>query len=152
MSQALKCPRFKLQGAHGISAEYDDEKLIIRVDRKKRSELRRMRRQDSDYFQTDRTLYDFLEPLTCNSELEWCSADDTGDLTSAPMLCIQGWPQTSRSGPYGVKHVGRWENSHGQLRDWYQPIQFRWGFEPYALRSPLDDLADSGEVVFTNHW
>jgi hypothetical protein len=148
--------RYKIEGAHGISAEYDGDKLIIRVTKQLRSKLRRMRRKPElfgvENFCSDQNMYDILEPLTANSELEWVDAEHTGDLTSAPILGILGPDQTSRRGPFGAIHVGRWENDAGMLRDWYQPIQMRWGYEPYALRSPVDDLADDGEVIFRSKW
>ena len=154
MNATAKPPMYQLSGAYGISAEYDGDKLIIRVDRARRRELRRLRRgkDTKDDFNSDRMLQEFLEPLLGNSELEWIDASETGDLTSAPILGIFGSEQTSDKGPYGVRHVGRWPERMGKPVDWYQPIQFRWGYAPYQVRSPLTDLADDGEVTFRSHW
>lgn len=76
--------------------------------------------------QTNNTLCDFFEWLICNSELEWINPSQTGDLTAAPML--------------------------GIYREDGEGIEEYWGFNPYALRSPLVDLRDSGEAVFSNRW
>jgi hypothetical protein len=88
-----------------------------------------------------------LEHLTSNSELQWISPLDTGDLTDAPLLCVLGEEQRERSGPYGFIECG--QDADGKL---YQPILERWGFEPYAIRSFLQDLVDGGKAVFRNHW
>ena len=67
---------------------------------------------------------DILEPITCNSELEWTSSEHTGDLTDAPMLGIL---------------------QHG---DGDPVIVERWAFMDYQVRSVLEDLRDKGEAVF----
>lgn len=72
--------------------------------------------------QTDIAMIDALEPLTCNSELEWVDPSETGDLTSAPMLGIR--------------------NELGSVSE-------RWAFLDYQLRSPLVDLLETGKAVFT---
>jgi len=60
--------------------------------------------------------------VTCNSGLQWIDASETGDLTSAPML--------------GFKDL---END---------TVLDRWAFMDYQVRSVLEDLRDTGKVVF----
>ncbi len=98
----------------------DRSKLTITVDEAERQELR-----ESSSIQQDATMYEFFEPLTCNSELAWVYPDETGDLTDAPMLGL----------------MGEWNG-------WHQKIVERWAFMDYQVRSVLEDLRDNGECVF----
>lgn len=98
----------------------DRSRLIIEVDSEERKQLAEM-----EDLQSDNAMHEFLEPLTCNSELDWVRPEETGDLTDAPLLGIRS------------------EN---------MMIAERWGYEPYQLRSPLVDLRDNGRVVFCNSW
>lgn len=98
--------------------------------------------------------YDALEHLICNSELSWISPTDTGDLTSAPMLGIEGgddyaFHEDPPEGCMGSKYSGRWEDMDGVLRDWWSPIMAKWAFTDYQIRSFLDDLLETGEARFT---
>jgi hypothetical protein len=70
---------------------------------------------------SDKAMYEFLEPLVSNSELEWINPVDTGDSTSAPMLGILG-----------------------------DDIIARFAFMDYQVRSVLEDLRDTGKVVFVS--
>lgn len=88
-----------------------------------------------DSIHSDSTMCDVLEHITCNSELEWVRPEETGDLTDAPLLGIR-YASSERKG------------EPGEL----QPIAERWGFEPYAVRSLLQDLRDKGEAVLSNAW
>lgn len=99
----------------------DRSKLIISANESERALLREIPEEE---IQSDVMLWDFLEQLVCNSELDWIRPEETGDLTDAPLLGIR--------------------EESGAIE--------RWGFEPYCLRSPLIDLRDSGEVVFSNQW
>lgn len=100
----------------------DRSQLIVSADELERALLREM---PAEEIQSDAALWDFLEQLVCNSELEWIRPEETGDLTDAPLLGI---------------------------RESDESISERWGFMPYALRSPLIDLRDKGEAVFSNSW
>lgn len=80
-----------------------------------------LREMDEAHIQADTTLFDYFEWLVCNSELEWISPEETGDLTSAPML---------------------------GTRTRHNAIIERWAFMDYQLRSPLCDLRDTGKAVF----
>jgi len=103
-------------------------KLVITIDADEQAELREL-----------------IEPLVCNSELQWINPEDTGDLTDAPMLGILGEESTENTGPFGAIQCGFWD---GKPR--FQPILNRWAFMESALRSPLEDLLEKGEVVFVD--
>lgn len=99
--------------------------LILQVDANVQTELRDRRAElnadGSDAFSSDDTLYDTFEWLTCNTEFEFVQPEQTGDLTSAPLLGI---------------------------RDEQGNVIRRWGFMAYERRSPQDDLADTGRYEF----
>lgn len=95
----------------------DRSKLIIEIDDKERADI-------LDNFKdlnSDSALADFLEPLICNSELNWTSGDITGDLTDAPMLGIY---------------------------DENDKIGDRWAFMDYQVVSVLQTLVNNKKVVF----
>lgn len=135
----------------------DRKTLTITADELERTELREL---GEDVHQ-DRTMHDWLEPLVCNSELEWIDPSETGDLTSAPMLGIRhgGEPASRydvRTGQYiptlnGVDisptsfDVDRAENISEQAAN---KITCRYAFMDYQVRSILEDLRDTGECVF----
>lgn len=126
--------------------EIKGNKLILTIDADEQAELRRMKEDDPDRFRSDVAMFEFFERLTANSELDWIDPghDHTGDLTDAPMLGILGNETTKAEGPYGYRQVGHWGG-----KNHYQPLTHRWAFMNYALRSPLEDLLEKGEVVFT---
>ena len=64
-----------------------------------------------------------LEPLICNSELDWVAPEDIGALTSAPILGIR--------------------NPAGE-------VDAAWGFMDYAVRSFVDDLINTGKAIFVS--
>ena len=89
-----------------------------------------------------------LDRLTSNSELQWLSALDTGDVTDAPILgIVAGEDEETREnrGPFGAVHVGG-----GEKGPIYAPILERWGFMDYCVRSFLEDLMNDGKAVFVN--
>lgn len=98
--------------------------LIIKVSRKEQSEIRADK--DSDNFLSDAYMYDTLEPLVCNSELQWVRPEEIAALTDAPILGI----------------VDR--NDNGKL----VKAESIWWFPNYCLRSPVQDLAEYGECIF----
>ncbi len=110
---------------HTISP--DRTRLTITVDLSERAELRHMPKGDAQgcgaIIHMDKTMHEFLEPLTCNSGLQWIDASETGDLTDAPMLGLYGGPAE------------------------HQVLE-RWAFMDYQVRSVLEDLRDKGECVF----
>jgi hypothetical protein len=113
--------------------------LTIIVDSDEQMQLRELKLEIGDQFQSDKALRDFLEPLIANSELQWIDPSDTGDLTEAPMLGILGEESEKGEGPYGAVHVGHWDG-----KDWYQPILQRWAYMDYQVRSPLNDMLAIG--------
>jgi hypothetical protein len=99
----------------------DRKKLTLTIDPEEQAALQLTRTEEPDDWGTTTLETDFLEPLICNSELEWIDPADTGDLTDAPMLGIC---------------------------DEEENILERWAFMDYQVRSFLDDLADHGKATF----
>jgi len=106
------------------------KRLVITVDAEERAELQEMKDEnDADKpFISDAAMYDFLEPLTCNSDLDWISPDETGDMTSAPMLGIRDYQD---------------ENCIEESK-----IISRWAFMDYQVVSVLEVLLHDGEAIF----
>ena len=122
----------------------DQSKLTISADAGERAELQSMRADESAFFDSDNTLHDFFESLVCNSELQWINAEQTGDLTSAPMLAILG--QEKHAAELPACHVLTGGNESSVF---CQPILARWAFMDYQIKSPLADLLERGQCVFT---
>lgn len=70
----------------------------------------------------DRDIYEAMERLISNCELDWISPNETGDLTDAPILGIR-----DRDG---------------------NPTDERWGYMDYAIHDPLERLREKGEIRF----
>ena len=126
----------------------DRTKLTLIADAEDRAILRQWT-AEGDGIGSDRLMYDFLEPITCNSELQWVNPSETGDLTDAPMLGIYG--------EEGIKDLTVFAPNHGLVetgsdgRNTYvKPILERWGYMSYAVRSLLEDLRDTGEVILVS--
>jgi hypothetical protein len=121
MTQGASLPISQIR----IKATATPTSLILEIDSKTQIELQSLRAElnldGSDAFSTERSLYEIFEWLTCNSEYEFVQADETGDLTAAPLLGI---------------------------RDEQGNIVQRWGFMDYQLRGPQDDLAEAGRCRF----
>lgn len=130
--------------------QYDDNTLTITVDAEEQARLKQAREDDPDLFASDRALHDEFEDLVGNSELQWVDPSDTGDLTDAPMLGILGPEEPGGNGEFGKVLAGRWNDSAGVLQSWFHPIEKRWAFMDYQVRSVLDDLADKGKAVFVS--
>ena len=92
--------------------------LIIKADERERRELKELVEEKGPTISTEG---DALESLTCNSELEWISPEETSDLTSAPMLGI---------------------------RDESGKVLSRWAFMDYQIKSFLTDLIETGKATF----
>lgn len=91
---------------------------------------------------SDKAMHDFLEPLTCNSELEWVRPEDAGDLTGAPMLGILAEERPYFHEDATVSHRITGPNL---IRE----IQERWAFMDYQVSSVLERLKQNGYVNFT---
>lgn len=103
---------------HTISP--DRQTLTITVDHAERAELSAWDNPDKG-IQSDAAMHDFLEPLICNSELDWINPEETSDLTDAPIL---------------------------GTRDDQGEVTERWAFMDYQVRSVLEELRDKGTVNF----
>ena len=121
--------------------------LILTADEETRKEIRELvedeREKGWQWLEVEA-----LDWLTSNSELQWVTALDTGDMTDAPMLGIvasEDEETRENRGPFGAVYVGR--DKKGPI---YAPILERWGFMDYAVRSFLEDLMNAGEAVFVN--
>ena len=97
--------------------QMDGNKLILIADEDDRNQLREL----GEAIHQDVTMQDFLEPLTCNSELDWIRPEETRiDLTDAPMLGLR--------------------NEDGD------PTH-RWAWMDYQVKSLLEKLRDDGQAV-----
>jgi len=95
----------------------DRSKLIIEIDDEERADIINNYKD----LHSDSSLADFFEPLICNSELNWTSGNETGDLTDAPMLGIL--------------------DEKGDFSE-------RWAFMDYQIVSVLETLVNNKKVVF----
>lgn len=128
----------------------DRKRLVIHADAAARAELQELA-SEHPAFHSDDNLYDAFDRLISNSELRWISPEICGDLTEAPILGITGEPESrdaSRDGD-GAILCGRWPDEAGMARIWVEPVLERWAFMDYSLRSPLFDLLEKGEAIFT---
>jgi hypothetical protein len=130
-----------------IKYTIDKEALTLTADEEAREDIRELIESESHcgwrWMEVET-----LDWLTSNSELQWVSAVDTGDMTDAPMLGIVGGENEEtreNKGPFGAVYVGGDEK--GPI---YAPILERWGFMDYAVRSFLEDLISEGKAVFVN--
>lgn len=133
---------------HSISP--DRKTLTIHADAAARAELREIA-SEHPAFHSDDNLDEAFEHLLCNSELRWIRPEICGDMTEAPILGIIGEQEprdTSRDGD-GAIWCGRWPDKAGVARVWVEPVLERWAFLDYQLRSPLFDLLEKGQAVFT---
>jgi len=96
-------------------------RLTIHADADERAGFAEMKADDPDDWGSYQTEIAIMEPLICNSELQWINPADTGDLTDAPMIGITDEDET---------------------------ILERWAYMDYMVRSFCDDLLETGEAVF----
>lgn len=122
---------------------YNDTQLTLWIDEDEKAELKAMKDDDPQHFQSDDAMYDFFESLIANSELSWIDPSDTGDLTSAPILGILDYEnhRPEKTGPFGAVDTGMNE---------YAPIIHRWGFMEYQVASPLEHLLATGKCHFVS--
>lgn len=108
--------------------------------------LRQWHQESPEEWGTTSMEVEVLDHMTSDSELQWISPVDTGDMTAAPILGV--WGETvagknSKEPCYGYVPCGHWDE-----KDWFLPILHRWAFMSYALRSFLDDLESDGRADF----
>jgi len=103
--------------------ELPNGNLMLTVNPATQAELMLERIGNPDW-SSDALMWDVIEHVWTNGLSQTISAADTGDLTDAPMLC------------------------EGNLDDG-SPVGKYWAYMNYALRSPLDDLADRGYCIWT---
>lgn len=97
--------------------------LVVVADDEVRATLRE-RNDNPDYndLHSDEVLFDTFEPLICNSELQWVSPEEFSALTSAPIIGIYDETGTN--------------------------VEKAWWYPGYELRSPQQDLLETGKCVF----
>lgn len=119
--------------------------LIVSADEIDRATLREM----GEEIHTEKALHEFFDPLICNNEIDWITPENTGDLTSAPMVGILSEPEFKR---HNLKTVQDHRNIIASC-DTYGlmvcHVTERWAFMDYQVRSVLEDLRDKGEAIFT---
>jgi len=93
---------------------------VLSCDPNTQAELMVIRDDEDSEWGSILTEHEILEWFTCSSEWEWIAPSETGDLTDAPMLGIRLYDED------GI-------------------VSERYAFMNYAVRSFLDDLADTGE-------
>jgi hypothetical protein len=93
--------------------------LIIKASPLEREALKELASETGEFGSVGEA--DALEELIANSELDWISPDEMGDLTSAPML---------------------------GLRDEEGRVTARWAFMDYQIRSFVSDLIETGKAIF----
>lgn len=138
---------------------YTDEKLTLEADESDRANLRELKRDcDAGGFPFGTTQHEseIIEGWLGNSDLQWCSPVDTGDLTDAPLLGIWGDdttdPENYVDSVFSAPYFGFIHSSTANGVKHYTPIVRRWGYEPYAARSFLTDLMETGKAVFLASW
>lgn len=118
---------------HEIS--HNRNKLTVTIDAHEQAELKE-RIEDLKHAPEDRPyipIEDVLEPLVCNSDLDWIDPTETGDLTEAPMLGTRDNDEDGQTGPTG----------QGVVLE-------RWAFMDYQVTDPVLELAETGRLIFTN--
>lgn len=101
-----------------MTHETADKDLLIKIDQEELRELQEMSKDDR---RTDDAMVEFFEDFIANSEFDWIRAEETGDLTDAPLLGIR--------------------DSEGKVVE-------RWGFMNYQIQSVLQVLHDNCMAVF----
>lgn len=133
---------------------FTEEKLVLRLQEGDKELLQTVHDEDPEAFGSDNTMFDFFEHLIANSELDWVQPEETGDLTSAPLLGIisgqevreEDWENYPEP-VYGWRYCGGDEK--GAI---YNPIVNRWGWEPYQVEALLDHLLKHGEATLVAGW
>ena len=131
----------KLQETEGFFWGLNDDVLVIQLDEERRQKLADQL-SDTPEYGADHMMRAILSPLVDNTDLVWIGAEETGDLTAAPLLGLLGEVTSENDGPFGARAVD----------GGYRPIESRWGFADYQIISPQEVLGNDGEVVFHANW
>lgn len=106
----------------------DGTVLEIMIDSETQVMLAQISRENTDpmnppenYLDSSQAMYDFFEGPLSNSEYQWISPEQTGDLTDAPILGIL---------------------------DENDVVTHRWAYMDYAVKSPLVELMKNGRIEF----
>lgn len=140
-----------------------NKNLVITADDEDRKELSDRKRQceeDGENFVSDRVMEEVLEPLLCNSELEWSDAMSISALTDAPILAIFGREEDIfASGEFNPptpennhREVGYRVTGSDSKTIFGERILQAWGYMDYQVRAVQEDLLDYGKAVFTLGW
>lgn len=114
-------------------------------------ELRALKRESPDTFDSDNFMYDYLEDLTSNSELEWIRPEYIGALTSAPILGIHGEDRPLQEGEDSdlLHVVGAWEDDAGVRQTWVQDVLGAWAWMSYQVESLQGELLANRKAILT---
>jgi hypothetical protein len=147
MKIAKQLKKTAFLGGISHSIEPNGELRLV-ADSVARQTLKEMKEEQPD-FDSDAVMYDVLEGIVANSELEWIQPEWVGALTSAPMLGITGEPRPMKEGERGgvgmgsVNVVGNWDN-----QTWVSDVLKAWAFMNYQVTSPQQELLEKGEAIF----
>jgi hypothetical protein len=94
---------------------------------------------------TDEFMYDLLEPLICNSELQWIRPEEIGALTDAPILGIRGQERLAKD---GERLIDKQVTAQSFGKTFVEDVEKAWAFMDYQIRSVQQDLAENGYVIF----
>lgn len=127
--------------------EIKGDKLVLTLDPEERAAFAEAAEEPG--FDCDAAMHDLLEPLVCNSELEWVQPEWCGALTDAPILGITAEPQALFNAQSAEHHklAGCWPDDSGTSRLWVQPVVAAWGWMDYAVRSLQRELLENGRAV-----
>jgi len=118
--------------------------LKITADEQGKAELQEMKNERPD-FDSDAVMYDVLETVVANSELNWIQPEWVGALTDAPMLGVLSQERPLKIGEdaYRRSLAGHWDD-----KTWVQDVTKAWAFMDYQVRSVQQDLLEKGEAIF----
>jgi len=68
---------------------------------------------------------DVLEPLICNSDLDYCAPVELGALTSAPCLKVSDYDEETDA----------------------ETIVHGWAYMDYAVKDPIEELLEHGKII-----
>lgn len=135
-----------------------NKNLIITADEEDQQALRELKSEYKEKglnFCSNDALYEALEPLVCNSDLEFSDPSTINALTDAPVLAIFNGEELKVDPPcnennyrcVGYKITGGDRGVTYGIKLWRA-----WAYMDYAVRSPQEDLLECGKAVFQLGW